>query len=205
MRRFLFLIAALVAAAGCSSAPRGAAPPVDIEPIVQAQVRGTVEALSTTVAANASRRADATVQAFTNSYAPTVVAQQLPTALARAALTSTASARTAATATPVPSPTPAANFALGSNAWISKTVGKVYLSADAAAFNEWAKVAKANDSVGLLDMLLKNKLVSADAGAKVLVLDWNGTHDFIRVRLLEGPKAPQAGWLPIEWLDSAPS
>jgi hypothetical protein len=71
----------------------------DTSALVAVQVRGTVAALATTTSAEAQsaaqRRADATVQAFTNNYAPTLVAQQLPTVLARLA----------PTATPRPAPT----------------------------------------------------------------------------------------------------
>lgn len=76
--------------------------------------------------------------------------------------------------------------------------GSILLAVDAPTFDALVKACTARDEIGLAAMLIGGSVFECDQGTQVLIID-RGMYRR-RVRLLDGPQAGAAGWVPVEWV-----
>ena len=74
----------------------------------------------------------------------------------------------------------------------------VFLAIDISSQDAFTKAAIAKDYIGMQRLVSTGRVFEVPANTRVLVID---RKTFIRqVRVLEGPQAGRAGWLPMEWI-----
>lgn len=72
------------------------------------------------------------------------------------------------------------------------------IAVDQQSFDALNKVVATNDKYGLTNLMAENKVFLVSSGTKILVID--RSLFTTRVRILEGPRAGQSGWVPSEWV-----
>lgn len=80
--------------------------------------------------------------------------------------------------------------------------GEVVVAVDKEALSEFTKLAGANDTRGISLLVLRGSLFLVPRGTRVRVLETGMIRK--RVRVIGGSQADRDGWVPTEWVRSAP-
>ena len=87
---------------------------------------------------------------------------------------------------------------VGEEGFIKVPSPSAILANTEANYKELTKIYLANDTMGIGDFLLSHKGISIPSGTKVLVIE--SATGIRKVRVLEGEKIGEAGWIAMEWV-----
>ncbi len=76
--------------------------------------------------------------------------------------------------------------------------GPVVLGLTEADLDAFTKASVAKDQVGVQQLYLAGRIIDTPSGTRVRVIDRSTFRR--KVRLTDGPRAGQAGWVPYEWV-----
>jgi hypothetical protein len=100
------------------------------------------------------------------------------------------------------SPEPQAVFTTGSDGFLAAgALDLIPVAVDEAAFDEMNHAAVVKDEPGLRQLVSAGRVFNVRRNASVRVI--GHTLAKTQVRILDGPKAGQAGWVPYEWVVSS--
>lgn len=97
---------------------------------------------------------------------------------------------------PTPSPLPSTpRHPVGSDVTLSEGTGEVIVVVSEAAFQEMVKLAVANDTRGLAQMVVRGQAFLVPDGTRAKIIDRG--FERRRVRILLGPQRDADGWVPV--------
>jgi len=76
----------------------------------------------------------------------------------------------------------------------------VVLGVTETDLDAFTKVSVAGDKAGVAELYLAGRIIDTPSGTKVRVIDRSTFKR--KVRLMDGPRAGQAGWVPYEWVQA---